>query len=409
MTRFFYFTSSTRSMKKSVILVLCIAFYSCSEDSTEPQIVPEVLVESTVVTNKSRDDIEDFIKSKSLPISSSDIVSSVTVYKIVYKTKLNGNEIMASGLVSLPDTQSPVAMVSFQHGTIAANSEAPTMTPVSSDLMMFYASMAAPGFIGVAPDLIGFGASKDVLHPYYLLQPTADAVVDCLKAARELALTKGLNFNERLFLAGYSQGGYATMAAHQKIEQSKPEHFNLIASFPSSGGYDVKGVQEYFFEQTEYDQPFYLAYVALAYKTHMNWSEPLTDLFQEPYASRVPDLFDGTNTSGMINSQLTNDITELIQADILANIDTDPKYDYLTDALSENSPINFVPKAKMFMYHGDLDVTVPYQNSVDVYNHFIGLGASTDVVTFTPLPYATHPTGVTPYLVNFIRELMILK
>lgn len=398
------------SMKRLAAFVFAIALFSCNgNDSPEPQIVPEVLKESTVVSTRSKDELTTFIQSRGLPIPSSEIRSSVTVYKITYKTTFKGNEITASSLVALPDTDDEVAMVSFQHGTISANAEAPTFTPASSDLMSFYASMATAGFIGVVPDLIGFGASSDILHPYYLEQPTADAIIDALKAARELALTKGIDFNGRLFLAGYSQGGYATMAAHKAIESTNPEHFQLIASFPASGGYDIKGVQEFFFEQTEYDQPFYLAFVAMAYKTHMSWTQPLTDLFQEPYASRIPDLFDGLNSSDDINDELTTDIPELIQPDILANIDTDPKYDYINDAFAENSLTDWTPKTLMFMYHGDIDTTVPYQNSVEVYNKFIANGASKEIVTFTPLPFATHESGVTPYLTNFINKILILK
>ena len=68
-----------------------------------------------------------------------------------------------------------------------------------------------------------------------------------------------------------------------------------------------------------------------------------------------------------------------------------------------------MPQIPIFMYHGDADITVPYQNSVDVYNQFIANGASTDVVTFTTLEGGTHGTGVVPYLEHLAAELSKLE
>src|SRR4029078_9011448 len=127
---------------------------------------------------------------------------------------------------------------SFQHGTIAAHSQAPSVLPLNSSELILYAALASPGFITDAPDFIGFGSSSNVMHPYYVQDLTASAVIDMLKAAKELAREKGITFNSKLFLSGYSQGGYATMATHKAIEKNGLDGYDLIASFPSSGGYD---------------------------------------------------------------------------------------------------------------------------------------------------------------------------
>lgn len=396
-------------LRRVLIYSALLFVWGCDNSTPEPELIPEVLESSTVLATRSQTDISAFIKSRSLPVPTDQIKSSVTAYKITYKTTFKDQQILASGLVILPDSQEDLAMLSFQHGTIAAHSEAPSALSANAELLTFYSAIAAPGIIGVAPDLIGFGVSSNVVHPYYLEEPTAAAVVDCIKAARELAITKGFKFNKKLFLAGYSQGGYATMAAHKWIQANGLAEFDLIASFPASGGYNIKGVQEYFFKQTTYADPFYLAYVAYAYKTHLGFTQPLTDLFKEPYASRIPGLFNGQNTAGQINAQLTTKIADLIQADVLANIDTDPKYKYMTDAFKAHSVGDWKPDKKVYMYHGDIDVTVPYENSVAVYNSFIAQGASQSVVTFTPLPFATHGTGVTPYIIHLINGVLSMK
>ena len=118
----------------------------------------------------------------------------------------------------------------------------------------------------------------------------------------------------------------------------------------------------------------------------------MTDFFKEPFASRIPSLFDGQKGAGEINAQLTTKLTDLIQENVLDNINTDPKYTYLLDAFNENSLTDWTPTIKMFMYHGLSDTTVPYQNSVDTYNKFLDNGASMSVVSLTPLE-GTHSSA----------------
>jgi hypothetical protein len=219
---------------------------SCSDDDPDP-IQRDVLVDATPVLTRTANELKTYIGASPIDLDASAIKYDVELFKVTYKTTYKGEVINASGLVILPKTSDEVGMVSFQHGTIAAKSEAPTALPISNGSLILYAALSSAGFITVVPDFIGFGASADKFHPYYVEEATADAVIDNLKAAREWALEKKINFNDRLFLAGYSQGGYATMAAHKRIEEDGLDNFDLIASFPASGGYDVKEMQEYFF------------------------------------------------------------------------------------------------------------------------------------------------------------------
>ncbi len=380
----------------------------CKKDDVAPaKPQNEFLVSSEKVVSFTAAELRASLSAISL---SSLLVNDVVLYKITYTTRYKSQDITASGLVGLPKTTGPVPMVSFQHGTIASHSEAPTALANNSTELTLYAGLASLGFIAVAPDLIGFGSSSSVLHPYYVEEATASAVIDMIKATREFAADQNADFNYKLFLAGYSQGGYATMATHKAIELNGLTGFNLIASFPASGGYDVKAMQEYFFSLTTYDEPFYIAYVAMAYKTQYdNWTQPLSDFFNEPYASRIPGLFDGSKNGSQINTALTTSVPDLIGTDLRANINTDARYKYVVDAFNENSLTDWKPTIKMFMYHGDADTTVPYENSVITYQKLIARGASSSILSLTTLPGKDHGTGVLPYIEDFIPKMMQLK
>lgn len=392
------------------LLALSIFLSSC-DNEPEIKIAERItLVDATSILKKTSAELESAIKASGLPVPGGLIQYDVEVFKVTYKTIYKDAEVTASGLVVIPKTNNSIGVVSFHHGTISANKDAPSLLSTSDLTLTVYAALASPGFIAVIPDYIGFGSSAAIPHPYYVEKANATFVIDNIKAAKELALENKIKLNGKLFLAGYSQGGYITMATHKYIEENGFSDFNLIASFPASGGYDVKGIQKYFFEQQNYDEPFYIAYVANSYKNYYGWSgSAFSDFFNAPYAAKIPNLFNGVFSGSQINDQLTNSIEELLTSDIRANINLDSKYTYITSALEENSLLDWTPTKPMFMYHGDLDFTVPYQNSVETYNRLIANGASPQIVTLTPISFATHATGVVPYLNDFINKLIALK
>lgn len=386
---------------------ICLVLVSCNKQ--EPDNVPTILQSSTDKIGRSTLVLKYFLSKTGLNLSPDILQYDVEVYSVTYKTTYQEKSIIASGLVILPKTTDSVGMVSFQHGTIASHEEAPSVQSLYNPEILLYTSLASTGFIAVIPDFIGFGSSSNLLHPYYVQEVSASAVIDLLKAARELALQKKIAFNGNLFLAGYSQGGYVTMAAHKAIEKNGLLNFNLIASFPSSGGYDIKGMQDYLFAQEIYDEPFFLGYVAMAYRTYYKWMQPLTDFFQTKYATEIPSLFDGTKTGSQIDYYLNDTIPKLVNPDLLSSIDSNLKYQYIVDAFNNNSLLDWTPTIKMFMYHGDADTTVPFQNSIDTYNKLIQNGASPSIVTFTSFPGQTHSTGIVPYIETFVPTMISLK
>lgn len=395
-------------LKLFALLFSLIVLSNCSSDDESP--APSSLVTYEFYGNFEASTLKVLMDAASIDLDPSLIAYDVEMYRVVYKSTYRGEEIEASGMVAIPliASSEQAGMISFQHGTMVKHTEAPSQMTSGATVANLYAALASTGFIVPIPDYFGFGASADIPHPYYVEEATADAVTDMLKAAKELSEKLNIKFNGDLFLAGYSQGGYATLAAHKSIEQNGLEGFNLIASFPAAGGYDVKGMQEYFFDLTTYDQPFYIAYVAHAYANHYGWTQPYSLMFNEPYAGLIPTLFDGSKSASEINNALTEEISVLLTNDILVGIDGD-EYTYIVDAFVENSLTNWTPTIPIYFYHGDADITVPYQNSIDSYNQLLGNGASEDVISFTTLEGATHSTGIFPYIEEFLPIVLSLQ
>ncbi len=382
--------------KLTLCLALLLAFTACNKDDDGPSF--NHIVEFEEVSTITSTTVRNAILFSQLDIPVASLQYDVDIYKISYSTEYKGEEIVASGVVALPVMEEAKGTLSFQHGTIAADEQAPSNSLTTNDLLV-YATVASAGLVVSIPDYIGFGASVDIMHPYYDEDLTASAVVDQLYAARELATAAGLSMSDDLYLAGYSQGGYATMATHKYYEEQDIDGFDLKVSFPAAGGYDVKGVRDYFFEQETYGEPFFIAYVAESYRVTYDWSSPLTTYFKEPYASRIPNLFGGDLSGSEINMQLTTVIDELVAEDYLENTN-DAKYDEINEAFENNSLTDWTPGIDMIMYHGSADITVPYENSVEVFNHF-----NTNKVSFITITDGTHSTSFIPYLEDLSNRL----
>jgi pimeloyl-ACP methyl ester carboxylesterase len=393
----------------ATVFVVFFIFSSCDDDSDTPTPpANEKLVEATLLYTASASQLKFLAQFAGFDLDVDEIKYDADVYKVTYKTTFEGAEIIASGLVALPKTGSEVGMVSFHHGTITDHDDAPSNTTETDPDALLYAALSSSGFITVIPDYLGFGSSSSILHPYYVEEYTASSVIDMLIAAKELSVEEDINFNKKLFLAGYSEGGYVTMATHKEIEEQDLDDFELIASFPAAGAYDIAGMENYLLTLDTYNDPSYVAYVIRAYQVTYDFPDALTDFFKQPYSDRIPGLFDGTKGTSEINSQLTTVLADLLQEELYENLNSNPEYAYIKDAFIENSLTDWTPTTKMFMYHGDSDVTVPYQNSVDTYDKLIANGTSTSNLTFITLE-GDHSSAIQPYVMDFVPKLWALR
>jgi len=387
---------------KSYLLVAILLFSCESQDE-----LTRVHIDTyTKLFSITKDNVITIVQDSEFENLKSYLDYGISLYTISYNTTYKGKNIKASGLVAFPDTDKGMPILNFNHGTTSLHADAPT-----EDLIQysFFSNAASAGYIVVIPDYLGFGVSDDIVHPYYRSDITGQTVVDMIRAAKELARIEGYNFNGDVFLSGYSEGGFATMSTHHNMEQNNYKGLNLIASAPASGGYDITGMLDYFLSKETYHVPYYIAYVAIGYKTSYDWDLPLSAMFNEPYSDLIPSYFNGKYSGYEINSVLTDDLSLLLTSNFRNNFYSDSDLKVIVDAFEENSLDNWIPKKKMLMYHGTADITVPYQNSVDTYNNFISLGADKSKIEFIQLQGENHSSGSIPYIIDLFDRFNELK
>jgi|TARA_B100001094_G_scaffold116828_1_gene112671 pimeloyl-ACP methyl ester carboxylesterase len=384
-------------------LLLVILLFSCESQDELTRVHVDTYTKLFSIT---KDNVVTIVQDSEFENLKSYLDYGISLYTITYNTTYKGKNIKASGLVAFPDTDKGMPILNFNHGTTSLHADAPT-----EDLIQysFFSNAASAGYIVVIPDFLGFGVSDDIVHPYYRADITGQTIVDMIRATKELAKIEGYNFNGDVFLSGYSEGGFATMSTHHNMENNNYNGLNLIASAPASGGYDITGMLDYFLSKDTYHVPYYIAYVAIGYKTSYDWDLPLSAMFNDPYASLIPSYFNGKYSGYEINSVLTDDLSLLLTSNFRNNTYSDPDLKVIVDAFEENSLDNWIPKNKMLMYHGTDDITVPYQNSVDTYNNFISLGADKSKIEFIQLQGENHSSGSLPYIIDLFDRFNELK
>lgn len=329
----------------------------------------------------------------------------VNFYRIIYKTTYKEQEIEVSGLLGIPqNTPAAPALASAQHGTMFRQSESPSNFPAT---FSGFELLAAAGYITVIPDFIGYGVSGNIVHPYYDEQYSALTVIDMLKAVKYYLQRENIATNDNLFLVGYSEGGYVTLAAQKEIENNPEHDLELTAVAAGAGGYDLTGMLTGIATTTNYVEPSFLALFLNAYNTTYNWNRPLTDYFQEPYAGRIPTLINGENTREDINSELTNSPSALFNPTFYANLQNPTGETALKQALVENSLLDWVPENPTRLYHGTNDEAVFYETSVSTYNYFRDAGATN--VELISLPGGMHRTSIEPMMLSVLEWMGTLN
>ena len=310
---------------------------------------------------------------------------AVTSYRLEYlTTDADGKAVRASGLVSVPQkapgAKSPV--LSYQHGTLFRDAEAPSNNAVASEVAVVLASL---GYIVLAPDYVGFGASKGAPHPYLLAAPSAAATVDFLTAARTWRAQANVADNGQLFLTGYSEGGYVTMAAHRALQTSGSSHLQQLRMVvPGAGPYNVQATMDSLVDLVRDEQPVIGALINPGFLRYLGGSVQ-REVRRLLLRALMPGDADVVYDARFIDRFLDDDVP------------------YIAEFSSVH---DWKPNLPVRLYHGQDDRTVPYASSASTLQAMQQRGAG-DLVSLTDCPAAPagHMQCVPPFITFMLGQL----
>lgn len=376
--------------------ILLLAPSGCKTSSgTDPAPVtpPKTLVSSALIGAYTKDQLSSRFTGVSALLKAF-IRNDIKAYRLTYTTtNTDGKTITASGALIVPLVANAVPMLSMQHGTITSDSDAPSNFESSSEAYTYGSVFASQGYIVAAPDYIGYGASKDMPHTYEHRNGLATASLDMLRAAREFLTSQSvIAWDNRLFIAGYSEGGFATMSLQKKLEEETGNEFNLVESSCGAGAYDKPAFMKQIINETttgvDYVNRLYI-WVLLTYDRIYGLNRPMTYYFKEPYASQITK--EGKDVS--INVSLNTTFTDSFKKAV--NDGTDKAF---LAAVADNDVHDWKPRTPTHLYHGTADEIVAFLNSQNAYDAMKARGSTS--VTLIPIPFATHGTGIPGYILG---------
>ncbi len=227
-----------------------------------------------------------------------------------------GESTTATGALMVPNgSTAPCGgarpIVLYAHGTTAEKAYniaqiLDTSNPANGESVLVAAMFAAHGYIVVAPNYAGYDTSPLPYHPYLHADQQSKDMLDALTAARS-ALggipASATTDDGRLFVAGYSQGGYVAMAT-QRALQDLGQTATAVA--PMSGPYALEAMGDAVITgSVNLGSTLFIPLMVNSYQNaYGNVYSALTDFYSASYASGIDTLLPGSSYSTLVGSGL---------------------------------------------------------------------------------------------------------
>jgi pimeloyl-ACP methyl ester carboxylesterase len=271
---------------------------------------------------------------------------SIDIYHMEYATVGGQNEATtASGALMVPtgsdaSCQGPRPVLVYAHGTATDKTfNIADLTKQNNGEGLILASVfAAQGYIVVAPNYAGYDTSTLAYHPYVNADQQSKDTMDALTAARSAFAMAGASDNQKLFLTGYSQGGFVAMATHRALQASGTA---VTASAPMSGPYALAAFGDAIFmgEVNLSATPnFNMVTTSYQHSYGNVYSNPM-EVFEAKYANGMDELLPTASDISTLYSE-----GRLPQSALFNSTPPAPQYASMTPA---TQPANLAPAFAM--------------------------------------------------------------
>lgn len=337
-----------------------------------------------------------------------------------------GEKTTASAGLMVPSGTDPACtgdrpVVLFAHGTTPDKNKN-MASPQDAEAALIAALYAAQGYIVVAPNYVGYEASPLPYHPYLNLDQQAKDMVDALTAARKGFAATGAKASNKLFVTGYSQGGFVSMATQRALQ---------LAGTPATAGAHLSGP----YALGRFGDAIFAGNVNLGatlflpmfhtsmQRTYGNIYSTPADMYDPAYVNGIESVLPSTTSFTTLLTQGKLPATALFAADSLPKpagfelffgtpslIKTSYRNTLLTDAAANPTapkhPLrvaaykndllqqNWTPQQPMLLCGGNADPTVFYAlNTQGAQAYFASKGVPAQAVAVLDVDSA--PTGAT--------------
>jgi hypothetical protein len=240
-------------------------------------------------------------------------VCDVAVYHIQYATvggRSEATEASAALIVPLgadATCHGQRPLVLYAHGTTTDRDFdiANLRDSRSAEGVIMAALFASRGYIVIAPNFAGYDSSTLPYHPYLVADQQSKDMIDALRAARSAlptAAAPSTSDGGRLYITGYSQGGYVAMATHRAMQAAG---MTVTASAPMSGPYAMAAfVDAVFMGRVGKGSTISATLLITAYQqSYGNVYADAAEVFEAQYAPGIDTLLPSLTPRGQLYAE----------------------------------------------------------------------------------------------------------
>lgn len=322
----------------------------------------------------------------------------VTFPVAYWSTDPQGDSLLVSGRVYLPKRRYLSGIVVANHYTICSDAEAPSRTVAMESVLTM------KGYAVIMPDYVGYGLSRDEVHPYLHWRSAAQTAVDLLNCMPAMLAHYGYSYPTDVVIDGYSQGGAVALGVTRLLEemQNKGEmDWTIRKLYAGAGPYDPAATYDYCVSLDTMGIPAAIPLIVMGLSDAYDLEFELEDFFLEPLLSNYEQWIGSKElTVGDINHRMGSVVmSQLMTAESLDR--NQPLAKMLYEALSWNSNIGYDLQSPAYFLHSLEDEVVPIINS----RRLAAAMPNDRDITYDFGEYGSHMAASIPFMQYLYQDL----
>ena len=308
-----------------------------------------------------------------------------------------GDSLLVSGRVYLPKNRILNGIIVANHYTMTADEEVPS-NRISMEMVYLLKGHAV-----IMPDYVGYGLSREEVHPYLHWRNAAQTAVDLLNCMPELLDYYGYSYPKDVVVTGYSQGGAVALGVARMIEENyhKENDWTVRKLYAGAGPYDPAGTYLFSVERNEMGIPAAIPLIVMGLNDAYELGFALDEFFLDPLLSNYEDwVVSKEYTVGQINQLMGSTIMSELMTEDALSLDS-PQADMLYEVLLWNSNVGYDLQAPAYFLHSLEDDVVPLLNSINLEAEM----PDKEEKTFDFDYYGSHMEASVPFIQYVYQDL----
>jgi pimeloyl-ACP methyl ester carboxylesterase len=308
-----------------------------------------------------------------------------------------GDSLLVSGRVYFPKNRILNGIIVANHYTMTSDEEVPS-NRLSMEMIFLM-----KGYAVIMPDYVGYGLSREEVHPYLHWRNAAQTAVDLLNCMPELLDYYGYTYPKDVVVTGYSQGGAVALGVARMIEENyhQENEWTVRKLYAGAGPYDPAGTYLFSMERNEMGIPAAIPLIVMGLNDAYELGFTLDEFFLDPLLSNYEDwVVSKEYTVGQINQLMGSTIMSELMTEDALTLDS-PQADMLYEVLLWNSNVGYDLQAPAYFLHSLEDEVVPLLNSINLEAEM----PDKEEKTFDFDYYGSHMEASVPFIQYVYQDL----